>query len=80
MTIETIKGTKAIASRIVNAENNFVETLMNCGHISKDDAFKVMAFYLKNKLAKLDPVIGRISVKHGAYLDARAINNAVKMI
>jgi hypothetical protein len=71
---------KAIAQRIVNAENSFVETLMRCGNISKEDATKVMNLYLKKKLAKMDAVIGRISVKHGAFLDPHAIANAVKMV
>lgn len=75
--IETIPGTKAIAERIVNAHLAFIKTIMTFGNISKADAVKVKDFYLKNKIAKLDPIIGRISVKHGAFLEAEIINRAV---
>jgi hypothetical protein len=68
---------KDIAQRTVNAENSFVESVMNCGACTKAEAEKVMAYYLKHKIAKMDAVIGRISVKHGAYLDADVIRNAI---
>lgn len=74
--IETIPGTKAIADRIVRAHIDFIETLMNCGGISRDEATKVKDLYLKNKIAKCDAVIGRISVKHGAFLDKEVILRA----
>jgi hypothetical protein len=67
---------KPIAQRIVNAENDFIEVLMAQASISKDDAIKAMRAMLKMKVAKLDAVSGRISVKHGAYLDADVIKNA----
>lgn len=70
-------GNQHTAQRIVNAENNFVETLQRCGEIDKDTAEKVMRFYLYNKLAKLDAVNGTIKVKHGAFLDKQSIVNAV---
>lgn len=76
---EKIPGTRDIAQRIVNAENNFVQTLIEQGDISRSQAEKVMSFYLKNKLAKMDAVIGRISVKHGAYLDKDVIRRAAGM-
>jgi len=70
-------GTKQVAQRIVNAEENFIETLMEIAGINREDAAKAMATMLKLKVAKLDAVIGRITVKHGAYLEASAIHNAV---
>ena len=72
-------GFKNIAIRVVNAENNFVETLMNFGEISKEQAEKVLAVYRKLKLVKLDAVAGVISVKHGAYLEKSTIANALAM-
>jgi len=75
--IETIPGTKAVAERIVRAHIDFIETLMNLSNISREDAVKVKDLYLKNKIAKCDAVIGRISVKHGAFLDKEVILRAV---
>ena len=75
----TIAGTKDIARRIVNAENGFVETLMNLGNISRADAFKVLATFRKAKAVKLHVGIGRITVKHGAYLNPDVIRRAVSL-
>ena len=72
-------GLKNLAARMVAAENNFVEVLMNFGEISKSDAEKVLAVYRKLKLVKMDAVNGVMSVKHGAYLDKATIANALAM-
>lgn len=65
--------------RIENGHQAFIERLQDLGQISRADAIKVKEFYLKNRLAKLDAGIGRISVKHGAYLDRDVIRRAVEM-
>jgi hypothetical protein len=77
---EKLPGTRAMAQRSVNAENDFDQVLMELGGISKAEAMKVRNLYLKQKIAKMDIVGGRISVKHGAFLDKTAIQNAVKMV
>lgn len=71
---EILPGTRSVAQRIVNAHENFAETLMDLGRIrSKEMALTLSHYYLKKKLAKLDSVGGRITVKNGAYLDAMFI-------
>lgn len=75
--IEKIKGTYEVAQRIVNAENNFIEVVMELSGWKKDEAEKVLAVYRKLKMVKLDLGIGRIKVKHGAYLDVDVIQNAI---
>lgn len=72
-------GMKNVASRMVAAENNFIEVLMTVGEISKEDAEKVLVVYRKLKLVKMDAVNGVLSVKHGAYLDKEVIANALSM-
>ena len=72
-----MKGFQDMAQRIVNAENNFVEVIMNKG-FTKPEAEKAMATMLKLKVAKMDAVGGRITVKHGAYLEEDVIRNAVE--
>jgi hypothetical protein len=70
-------GNLHTAQRIVNAENAFIEIIMEKG-FTKEEATKAMNTMLKLKLAKMDAVIGRISVKHGAYLEVDVIRNAVE--
>ena len=65
-----------MASRMVTAENNFVEVLMNLGQISRPDAEKVFRVYRNLKVVKLGAVI---HVKHGAYLDKATIAKALAM-
>lgn len=74
-----MKAYKDIAQRIVNAENSFLDVLMTKG-FSQSDSIKAMRTMLKLKVAKLDAVSGTIRVKHGAFLDNSAIQNAVDFI
>jgi hypothetical protein len=67
---------KEIAQRLVNAEANFVSTLMELGGVDAAAAEKVFGLYKKHKLIKLDAFHGIYSVKHGAFLDRKTIKNA----
>lgn len=40
-------------------------------------ADKILSVYIKLKIVKLDWGIGRYNVKHGAFLDNNALNNAL---
>lgn len=71
---------KDMATRIVSAETAFTNTVMVATGCDELTAEKVMRLYLKNKLAKLDATIGRITVKHGAYLEDDVLANAVAMV
>lgn len=75
-TADILPGLKAVASRIVAAEENFIATLIDIGGIDRVAAERVLAYYRKNKLVKLDSVGGRMTVKHGALLDADIIRKA----
>lgn len=66
-----------MATRAANAEADFVAALIEIADITDAEAEKVMALYLKEKIAKIDHNIGRISVKHGVFLEADVIHNAV---
>ena len=66
-----------IADRMINAVDNFVETIQSISGCNKAEAEKVLAVYRKNKIVKLDAVIGRYSVKHGVFLDKEVIKNAI---
>lgn len=70
---------RQIADRIVKAYREFAETLQGISGCTADEASAVTRYYLKHKLAKLDGCVGRISVKHGAYLDERTIRRAIDL-
>jgi hypothetical protein len=71
-----LPGTWQVSERMRNAEENFVEVLRGKG-FTRDEAVRAMRTMLKLRVAKLDPVLGRISVTHGAFLDSDAIRKAV---
>ena len=75
-----IPDEKAIAQRMVNAEESFIEILMKFGNISREEAIKAMITMLKLKVAKMDAVNGVISVVHGEFLEPYAIRNAVNYV
>lgn len=70
MTTETIPGTKAIATRLVNGERDFEMCLREIAGVTEDESIRMRQWMTKNKLVTRDFCLGRISVKHGAYLDA----------
>ena len=70
-------GNKHTAIRINNAQAAFVEIIMRCGGCTETEAQRVSDFYMRERLAKLDAVVGTINVKHGAYLDHDVIQRAI---
>lgn len=76
-TTDIEQGLRNVATRMDNAEANFIETLMTFGEILRPEAVQVLALYRKYRLVKMDAVGGTISVKHGGLLDREAIRNAL---
>lgn len=74
-----INGTKQIAQRFEAAHSHFVGVLMDNYSLTKVEAEKAKATLLKAKAIKADPVMGRMIVKHGAFMDAAVIRRAVEM-
>lgn len=68
-----------MATRAVNAENSFVADIMEIAEITEEEGHKVLALYLKEKIAKMDYGIGRVQIKHGAFLDAATIRRAASI-
>lgn len=75
-TKEKIPGTKSVAERLVQAEDRFLEALMNLGKISRTDAEKVMDVYWKHKAIKRNGP-DNIKVVHGGFLDKEVIRRAL---
>lgn len=62
-----------INDRFVNAESDFLDVLQKLGGVSRDGASKILRVWRAHKVVKVDSGSGRISVKHGAYLDRENI-------
>lgn len=72
-----MEGTKHIAQRIVNAEENFITTVQEIAGCSRSDAVKAMTTMRKLRVIKLDVAGGRYIAKHGAFMEAGALRNAI---
>lgn len=59
-----------------NAKAAFCAMLTEQHPFSAADAQAILALYLKHRIAKIDHGIGRVHVKHGAYLDRAALVRA----
>ena len=70
-------GLRNMATRIAQAEENFVAILMQQGSLTKPQAEKVFQIYKKLRVIKLDAVNGRYNVKHGGFLDGEIIHRAL---
>ena len=68
---------KDMAAREAHARDSFVADLAKLGEISEAAAVKVASLYLREGIAKMDYGIGRIQIKHGAFLDKGVIQRAV---
>ena len=71
---------KQIAQRILNAEDTFAESVMRITGCDVGTAHQVTALYLQEKIATMDAGIGRIRVKHGAFLEQDVLHRAIKMV
>jgi hypothetical protein len=72
-----MNGTKEIAQRLVNAELDFVATVQEITGCTREEGFKALVTMKRLKVVKLDAGIGRYQVKHGAYMEAQALRNAI---
>ncbi|CAN7780364.1 hypothetical protein LJR296_007959 [Cupriavidus necator] len=72
-----MEGTKQIAQRMVNAEDNFADTVQEITGCTRDEAFKALATMCKLKVVKLDVAVARYIPKHGAFMAADALRNAI---
>lgn len=74
-----MEGTKQVAQRMVNAENLFIENIMNIAEVNKNDAEKVFQVYRKERIIKLDAVMGVYKIIHGEFYEIQIIKNAINL-
>ena len=71
---------QAVAQRITNAENSFVEYVAEQTGCSLSIACAVMYYYLKERLLKIDPVGGVWRVRHGFAIEVDTLKRAVQIV
>ncbi|NLP65552.1 hypothetical protein [Paraburkholderia sacchari] len=72
-----MEGTKQVAQRMVNASENFVATVQEITGCTREEGFKALNTMRKLKVIKLDIAAGRYIAKHGAFMEALALRNAI---
>ena len=77
MTKETIPGTRAVAQRLVNAEEHFLALVMESG-FDRSEAEIIFATYLKHRCVKRQGVDSYV-VKHGGFWDKAALCRALEL-
>jgi hypothetical protein len=73
----TVAEFKPIAERMVSAEKSFCELVIDRIGCTKEEAEKVLSVYLKEKIAKMDAVNGKITLKHGIFWENDILKNAI---
>jgi hypothetical protein len=71
---------KALGHGLARAEIAFTTMTIERTSCSEEEAHEVFCIYIKNKLMKTDAIHGSYHVKHGAYLDDYALEQALKMV
>ena len=66
--------------REIEAVDSLVQRLSDRFPMLPDIASKVAVYYVKNKIAKIDPYHGVYSVTHGRMLDADVISRCAGMV
>lgn len=72
---ERIQGAKAVAYRIVAAEERFIDYCRERG-FTRSQAEKILRVYRKARVIKIDPIGGQFTFKHGAFDDLDVLQRA----
>jgi len=72
-----MNGTKQMATRIVNAEESFISSVMDQFDKTYEESEKVLAVFKKAKAVRIDPVGGQFRLTSGLFWEADVINNAL---
>jgi len=73
-----MQACKNIAKRSINAENNFINSVMEQFNFTKNEAEKILSVYKKHKLIKIDYVTGQFQLKDGRFWDEYPMKNALE--
>jgi hypothetical protein len=71
------KSFEDMAIRAANAVTQWRDMLAEDGYTTKQ-ADKILDYYVKHKIVKLDWGVGRYNVKHGAFLTCPVMDKALE--
>lgn len=71
---------KAIAQRIVNAEDRFMAAVREQFGKTQEEAEQILGVFQSEKIIKIDPVMGQYTLKHGRFWDAQVMDNALELV
>jgi hypothetical protein len=69
---------KDMSMRMLNGQNNFIETVQQIASCNQEQAMKVFKVYRNCKVLKYSAGIGRYSVIHGGFLEKDTIQRAIE--
>jgi len=72
-----MSGAWMIEQRRLNAENSFIDSVIEQFKKNRSDAVKVLNVFKMHKIIKIDSITGQFSLKHGAFWDLNVIKNAI---
>jgi hypothetical protein len=70
---------KDTVTRVNNAHEGFINSLVESFNLSKEDAEKVLAIFKGAKVVKLYANIGRYEIVHGGYWSESVCNAAINL-
>lgn len=76
--LEIREGVRHVLTRWEAARAKLVEACARQGELSPEDAELAASELLARKVAKLDPIVGQFTVKHGAFLEKDVLARAVE--
>ncbi len=68
---------KAMATRVTNAENRFMEAVQEQFNKTEAEAEVILTIFKREKVVKLDIVTGQFSLVSGLFWDAQVMDNAL---
>lgn len=77
--IDIEPGLHGLAERQQLAGSKFLDYCEQRAGLNRQQANKVLTYYVKHKLVKLDAVSGQFHVKHGQFLEPEVLQRAANM-
>lgn len=72
-------GFRDIATRMHNAAENFIGSVVEQFGTTRPQAEKVLRVFRKAKAVKLDPIMGRYELRHGGFWESDVIQRAIEL-
>ncbi len=72
-----MKGNKDTAKRIANAEERFIQAVMDQFDKTYKESEKVLEVFKQVDAVRIDPIGGQFSLTAGIYWDKQVIDNAL---